>query len=121
MALDWIGKVRAIPPDSMGGPKAPGNPGPVRVSTTRQGVIPTNTREFGGAWAWGNGLAAFGCPLACASACVGCQYNGAGQCLSGATSRPRETCAGSAIGMRNSKEAARRLFMFIDFIPRTFH
>ena len=36
----------------MGGPKAPGNPAPVRVSTTRQGVIPTNTREFSGAWAW---------------------------------------------------------------------
>ena len=48
VALDWMGKVRLAPPTRLGGPKAPVNPDPVRVSTTRQGVIPTKTSELAG-------------------------------------------------------------------------
>src|SRR5580704_18843376 len=74
VVLAWIGKVRLACPARLGGPNAPVNPWPVRVSTTRQGVIPTNTSELADE-AWSDGVPASGCGApAWASACVGCQY-----------------------------------------------
>src|SRR3954469_6110557 len=71
--LDCIGNVRLAPPARAGSPKAPGNPWPTRVSTTRQGVIPTKTRAFAPA-----GKLAAGVDPATArssdAACSGCQY-----------------------------------------------
>jgi hypothetical protein len=46
--LERKGKFRVAAPTRLGGPKAPVNPLPVRVSTTRQGVIATNTSELAG-------------------------------------------------------------------------
>src|SRR5215471_1886263 len=48
VVLDGMGKVRVAPPTRYGGPKNPVNPKPARVSTTRHGVIPTNTRAPAG-------------------------------------------------------------------------
>src|ERR1700688_4493795 len=84
------GKLRVAPATRLGGPKAPVNP--PRVSTKRQGVIPTKTNEFAGVWASGITSAAAmpevsGFAASSRSSTVGCQYNGAGQYFSGATSR----------------------------------
>ena len=76
-----------------GGPNAPENPNPARVSTTRQGVMPTKVRGLGAV-----GVAASGCN----SARLGCQYSGAGQWRRGTLSR----CgwAVSTIGTTAKKE-----------------
>src|SRR5580704_7947652 len=86
VVLDRIGKVRLPPPTRDGGPKAPVNPLPVRVSTTRQGSIATKTS--GAVWekaVASAGVATTACPEA--AICVACQYSGAAQCFNGRVSR----------------------------------
>jgi len=90
VVLAWSGKLRVAPATRLGGPKAPVNPAALRVSTNRQGVMPTKTSELTGVWASGVTSAAlpeisFFAASECSSA-VGCQYNGAGQFFKGATS-----------------------------------
>src|SRR4029453_15433549 len=82
--LDCIGKVRGTPPRRPGGPNGPVNPEPVRVSTTRQGVIATKIR----------GLLTEVAPTSAAKAeknflstLLGCHRNGADQGFSGTRSR----------------------------------
>ena len=45
--LDWMGKVRTCPAARLGGPNAPVNPWPARVSSTRHGGMATNTSADG--------------------------------------------------------------------------
>src|SRR6266404_9862834 len=108
--LDCIGKARLAGPARLGGPNAPVNPWPARVSTTRQGVIPTKRRAFAADTSLPAVLpllTAFGCaPVACFSAWVGCQYSGAGQGLSG-TAFSRATCAASNMGRKTRSDATR--------------
>jgi hypothetical protein len=95
VVLDRIGKVRLPPPTRDGGPKAPVNPLPVRVSTTRQGSIATKTS--GAVWekaVASAGVATTACPEA--GICVACQYSGAAQCFNGRVSRCLPTWADSA-------------------------
>src|SRR4029077_5755331 len=85
--LDWWGKDRLGPPARLGGPKAPVNPWVVRVSTMRQGVIPTKTRALvpkGKLVVDADDAAA-----RCSTVCDGCQYSGAAQCLRGTGSYSR--------------------------------
>lgn len=77
VVLDCIGKGRLIATTSDGGPNAPENPVPARVSTTRQGVMPMKVRGFGAVGVVARGRT---------SARFGCQYNGAGQWRRGALS-----------------------------------
>src|SRR5687768_4729837 len=99
-----MGNVRTAVPMRLGGPKAPVNPDPVRVSTTRQGVIPTNTSEFAGVCASGvivedavytPELPASICLAAASllSTALGCQYIGASQPFRGTLSRSRRLWA----------------------------
>src|SRR5690349_5538678 len=77
VALDWIGNVRAAPPTNAG---PPNGPFVLRVSMTRQGVMPTNTSAFAGAVASIATLEeASAGAVAKLTALVGCQYSGAGQ------------------------------------------
>ena len=87
--LDVMGKSRDSLDPIGGGPNGLVKPKPVRVSATRHGVIATNTSEpagvAAGAFAWF--AASISAPgLANLSDRAGCQYNGAGQYFSGATS-----------------------------------
>jgi hypothetical protein len=88
--LAWSGKLRVALASKLGGPKGAGNPAAVRVSTKRQGVMPTKTSEFTGVWASGVASAALpevsGFAASDHSSAVGCQYSGAGQFFRGATS-----------------------------------
>jgi hypothetical protein len=102
-----MGNDRVDPPARLGDPNAPVNPFPVRVSTTRHGVTPTKTNEFTGVRASAMGrpeIFAKVLDLAAvsASARLGCQYNGAGQFLSGAVSDT--ACALSAIVDKTIKD-----------------
>jgi hypothetical protein len=110
VVLAWMGNERVEPPVRLGGPNAPVNPKPARVSTTRQGVIATKTNEFTGVCACAMALLeAFAkMPDLAAvsfSARLGCQNNGAGQFLSGAVSDT--ACALSIIADRTIKHALR--------------
>jgi hypothetical protein len=114
VVLDRIGKVRLTPPTRDGGPKAPVNPSPVRVSTTRQGSIATKTsgvslRDEAVASA---GVATTACPGA--GICVGCQDSGAAQCFNGRGSRCLPTWADSTNDTTAVNKTRRNeLFRFI--------
>src|SRR5262249_61133265 len=49
VVLDCIGMVRGVALARLGGPNAPGNPDPARVSTRRHGVIATKSCAPAGA------------------------------------------------------------------------
>src|SRR6202035_6173101 len=87
-ALVRMAKVRLADPLRLCGPNEPVNARPTRVSTRRQGVIPTNTRGAGVKVASSLELALRAvsgtAAMAWLSACVGCQYSGACQFLRGA-------------------------------------
>src|SRR5947208_2020123 len=106
------GKLRATPPTKLGPPNVPAAP---RVSTKRQGVMAIKTNEFGGAAADEEVVAAASGSAAAAraSAWVGCQKSGAGQCFNGATFEPRVTWAVSASGMRMNMSEIRVRVVFI--------
>src|ERR1700758_4071017 len=88
--LACMGKTRVAWAASEGGPKGAGNMETERVSTTRHGVIPTNTNEFTGVCACAVSLDPLpsrpDLAVSSASARLGCQYSGAGQFFSGAAS-----------------------------------
>src|SRR5262245_24161383 len=111
-----MGKVRLAPPTRLGGPKGPVNPWPVRVSTTRQGVMPTNTSEFAGLVASNLTATAFILArFAWLSSTDGCQYKRACQGLSGTISD--FICHAAVIGISvNSRIASRPLRRFIEIL-----
>jgi hypothetical protein len=114
VVLDRIGKVRLTPPTRDGGPKAPVNPLPVRVSTTRQGSIATKTSGFAPAEkpVASAGVATTACPWV--PICVGCQYSGAAQCFNGRGSPCLPTWADSTNDTTAVNETRRNeLFRFI--------
>src|SRR5262245_25588222 len=88
---DWMANARVVLPPRLGGPKPAGYVAS-RVSAIRQGVIPTNTSAPAGVAAnivasLESALSASGFAADWLSAGVGCQYKGAGQDVSGVTSR----------------------------------
>src|SRR5215469_9375170 len=104
VVLDCMGIVRLTPPTRDGAPKAPVNPLPVRVSTTRQGVMAMKVRGFGSVGAAG-------------PARSGCQYSGAGQWRRG--TRSRRVWALSSIGT-TAKTSGATMDVFIVQLPSVF-
>src|ERR1051326_6266573 len=106
-----MGKVRLVLPASLGGPNAPVNGWLLRVSTRRQGVIPTKTRAPEADWAWAEALPTVANECAAvaawASTCVGCQYSGAGQFFSAAKLRSGAIWAVSSTVARTRRETIR--------------
>ena len=101
--LVCIGKLLLAPPTKLGAPNGAGNPNTARVSITRHGVIATNINVLGAALAV-VAVAIFADDER--SATEGCQYSGADQYFSGATSRI--SWAASVNGTVNRDNASRR-------------